>query len=105
MPTSHVPPTALQSRLSTPDTTPPSLSLSPDSLQTAPHISLINAAAYARTCKLEGSVQFSLQLRPEDVKLRAASTESTPPPDLSSIPTDYHKFPDVFSKVKAMELP
>src|SRR5437879_4759401 len=89
MPTPQVPLTALQSCLSTPDVTPPSLSLSPDSLQTAPHISLINAAAYVCTCKLKGSVQFSLQLHPEDIKLHAASTESAPPPDLSSIPTDY----------------
>ena len=50
-------------------------------------------------------MQFSLQLRPEDVKLRAASAESAPPLDLSSVPTDYHEFADVFSKVKAMELP
>ena len=33
---------------------------------TAPHISLINAAAYMRACKLEGSLQFQLQLRPKD---------------------------------------
>ncbi|KAG6327750.1 hypothetical protein ID866_11339 [Astraeus odoratus] len=30
----------------------------------APHISLINAAAFICTCKLEGSFQFSLQLCP-----------------------------------------
>ncbi|KAG6328303.1 hypothetical protein ID866_10786 [Astraeus odoratus] len=30
----------------------------------APHISLINAAAFMRACKLEGSFQFSLQLHP-----------------------------------------
>ena len=28
----------------------------------APPIALINAAAYVRTCKLEGSIQFSIQL-------------------------------------------
>src|SRR5437879_12798972 len=105
MPTPQVPLTAPQSRLSTPDVTPLSLSLSPDLPRTAPHISLINAAAYVCACKLEGSVQFSLQLCPEDVKLCAASTESTPPPDLSSVPTDYHEFADVFSKAKATELP
>src|SRR5437588_11583173 len=54
---------------------------------------------------MEGSVQFSLQLHPEDIKLHAASAESTPPPDLSSVPTDYHEFADVFSKAKATELP
>ncbi|KAG6327921.1 hypothetical protein ID866_11168 [Astraeus odoratus] len=30
----------------------------------APHILLINAAAFVHTCKLEGSFQFSLQLAP-----------------------------------------
>ena len=34
------------------------------SLQTPP-IALINAAAYIRACKLEGSIQFSIQLRPD----------------------------------------
>ena len=70
----------------------------------APHISLINAAAYVCACKLEGSVQFSLQLCPKDVKLRAASAIPSPP-DLSSIPPKYHDFADVFSKAKATELP
>ncbi|KAG6326612.1 hypothetical protein ID866_12477, partial [Astraeus odoratus] len=44
----------------------PSLSPPSDSLQTAPHISLVNAATFVCACKLEGSVQFSLQLCPED---------------------------------------
>ncbi|KAG6326007.1 hypothetical protein ID866_13082 [Astraeus odoratus] len=83
----------------------PSLSPLSDSLQTAPHISLVNAAAFVRACKLKGSVQFSLQLCPEDAKLHAASTEPAPPLDLSSIPPEYHDFTDVFSKAKAMELP
>ncbi|KAG6326730.1 hypothetical protein ID866_12359, partial [Astraeus odoratus] len=57
----------------------PSPSLSPsDSPQTALHISLINAAAFMHVCKLEGSVQFSLQLCPEYAKLHAASTEPAP---------------------------
>ncbi|KAG6326741.1 hypothetical protein ID866_12348, partial [Astraeus odoratus] len=73
----------------------PSPSLSPsDSLRTALHISLVNAAAFVRVCKLEGSVQFSLQLCPEDAKLHAASMEPAPPPDLSSIPPEYHNFTD-----------
>ncbi|KAG6326361.1 hypothetical protein ID866_12728 [Astraeus odoratus] len=84
----------------------PSPSLSPsDSPQTAPHISLVNAATFVCVCKLEGSVQFSLQLCPEEAKLCAAFMEPAPPPDLSSIPPKYHDFADVFSKAKAMELP
>ena len=70
----------------------------------APHISLINAAAYVRACKLEGSLQFQLQLCPEDsVKSRSSTTSS--PPDLSSVPEDYHNFADIFSKANASTLP
>ena len=67
----------------------------------APPISLINAAAYVRTCKLEGSIQFSIQLRP-DSALRAASANAVP--DLSAVPKEYHDFTDVFSKAKALVL-
>ncbi|KAG6328585.1 hypothetical protein ID866_10504 [Astraeus odoratus] len=83
-----------------------SLSPSPSNLpRTAPHISLVNAAAFVHACKLEGSVQFSLQLCPEDAKLHAASMEPAPPLNLSFIPLEYHNFADVFSKAKATELP
>ena len=69
----------------------------------APQIALINAIAYARTCKLEGSMQFSLQLSPmASSSLRAASLAANP--DLSAVPEDYHKFADVFSKAKASVL-
>jgi hypothetical protein len=69
----------------------------------APRISFINAAAFVRACKLEGSEQFSIHLRPEDSKLRSVSTQPDTPEkiDLSSVPSDYHDFPDVFSKRKA----
>jgi len=33
---------------------------------TPPHISLINAAAFMRACKLEGSTKYQLQLHPSD---------------------------------------
>ena len=70
---------------------------------TAPHISLINAAAYMCACKLEGSLQFQLQLRPEDsVKARSSTTSS--PPDLSSVPEDYYDYADVFSKANTSTL-
>ena len=69
----------------------------------APPIAFINAAAYARACKLEGSAQFSLQLHQEpDGKLRASSLGDTP--DLSTVPEVYHDFADVFSKANASSL-
>ena len=67
----------------------------------APPIALINAAAYVHTCKLEGSIQFSIQLQP-DGALRAASADVVP--DLSAVTKEYRDFADVFSKAKASVL-
>ena len=73
---------------------------------TAPHISLVSAAAFMRTCKLEGSVQFTLHLRSGEAKLCAASANSDAPiSGLSSVPPEYHDFADVFSKAKSTQLP
>ena len=69
----------------------------------APQIALINAVAYACACKLEGSMQFSLQLSPmASSSLHAASPAANP--DLLAVPEDYHEFADVFSKAKALVL-
>ena len=67
----------------------------------APPIALNNAAAYVHACKLEGSIQFSIQLRP-DGTLRAALADAVP--DLSAVPEEYHNFIDIFSKAKASVL-
>jgi len=68
------------------------------------HISLINTATFVHACKLEGSTKYQLQLRPSDsVKARSSSTST--PPDLDIVPLEYHDYADVFSKVKASELP
>ena len=72
---------------------------------TAPHISLINAAAYVHACKLEGSLQFQLQLCPKDSVKAQSSTTSSPPDLLSSVPEDYHDYADVFSKANTSTLP
>ena len=57
--------------------------------------------AYVRACKLEGSIQFSIQLRP-DGALQAALADTVP--DLSAVPEEYCDFADVFSKAKASVL-
>jgi len=67
----------------------------------APPIALINAAAFLKACQLDGSQQFSVQLKP-DGSFRAASVDAAP--DLSSVPEAYHNFADIFSKVKASVL-
>jgi len=71
---------------------------------TPPHISLINAAAFVRACKLEGSTKYQLQLRPSDTAKARSSSASTPP-DLDIVPPEYRDYADVFSKAKASELP
>ena len=88
-----------------PRTSDPGLEPSVDTpVRAPPHISLINAAAFLCTCKLEGSVQFQLQLCPLDSACaRSSSMKSTL--DLSAIPPEYHNYADVFSKAKASELP
>jgi len=68
------------------------------------HISLLNAAAFVRACKLEGSTKYQLQLHPSD-SAKAHSSSASTPPDLDIIPPEYHNYADMFSKVKASELP
>jgi len=67
----------------------------------APPIALINAAAFLKACQLDGSQQFSIQLK-HGGSFRGASVDAAP--DLSSVPEAYHDFADVFSKVKASVL-
>ena len=71
---------------------------------TPPHVSLVNAVTFTRACKLEGSVKYQLQLHSSgEVKGRSSST--SPAPDLFFVPLEYRNYVDVFSKVKASELP
>jgi len=67
----------------------------------APPIGLINAAAFLKAFQLDGSLQFSIQLKP-DGSFRTASVDTAP--NLSSVPKAYHNFANVFSKVKALVL-
>ena len=63
---------------------------------TPPHVSLVNAVVFTCTCKLEGSVKYQLQLCPSgEVKGWLSST--SPAPDLSSVPPEYHNYADVFT--------
>lgn len=100
------PPTSLPSSDTSPpmDIPPPPTTSGTSANNVAPNISLINAVAFCRACKLEGSVQFSIYLRPPGVDLRSA-TLSSDPPDLSKVPSEYHDFADVFDKGKASQLP
>jgi hypothetical protein len=79
----------------TPSDSPPSFSQCK-----APPITIISAPAFTLACRLQGSVQFSLQIRPKESDLHSASTISDPS-EISGIPPEYHEFTDVFSKSKA----
>ena len=64
-----------------------------------PNITIIGAAAFLCASKLPGSHNFELCLRSLDIQ--ANSTKLAETPDLSNIPSEYHKFTDIFSKNKA----
>ena len=66
-----------------------------------PSISLIGAAAFLRAASLPGSRQFRIHLRSSDT----SDTPSPAPPDLSTVPPEYHEYSSVFSEVTASTLP
>jgi len=68
-----------------------------------PNIAIIGAAAFLHASKLLGSHNFELCLHPSDIQVN--STKLVETPDLSNVPSEYHKFADVFSKTKAEILP
>ena len=67
------------------------------------NITIIGAAAFLHALKLLGSHNFELCLCSLDIQANSAKLAETP--DLSNVPSEYHKFADVFSKTKAEVLP
>jgi len=53
--------------------------------------------------KLPGSHNFELCLHSSDIQTNSTKLAETP--DLSNVPSEYHKFADIFSKTKAETLP
>src|SRR5277367_632631 len=80
----------------------PSVPTSPS--RPAPAVSLVNSTAFMLASKLSGSHTFQIHLSDPTISGKSASV-SEETPDLSSVPTDYHDFSDVFSKKKADTLP
>ena len=64
---------------------------------------IISATVFLHTSKLLGSHNFELCLH--SLNIQANSTKLAEAPDLSNVPSKYHKFADVFSKTKAETLP
>ena len=67
------------------------------------NIAIISAVAFLHASKLLDSHNFELCLHSLDIQANSAKLAETP--DLSNIPSKYHKFTDVFSKTKAETLP
>lgn len=88
----------------TPSPPPDSPPESPTSPRVAPPVSLVNAAAFARACKMPGATSYTLNLAADTTAARSSSISDSPP-DLTGIPEDYHEFADVFSKSQADILP
>ena len=68
-----------------------------------PNIAIIGVAAFLHASKLSGSHNFKLCLCSSDIQANSVKLAETP--DLSNVPSEYHKFVNVFSKTKAEVLP
>ena len=64
---------------------------SPPTLLVAPKVSFVNAAAFARLSKMDDTQVFQLFLSDK-------SAPDDAPINMMGVPSDYHKFTDVFSK-------
>ena len=67
-----------------------------------PRVTLINASAFTRTCKLKDTQCFQLRISAPETTGHSVAT--SPPADLSTLPEEYHNFLDVVSKSKAGKL-
>jgi len=67
-----------------------------------PNIAIIGAAAFLHTSKLLGSSNFKLCFHSPDIQANSAKLAEAP--NLSNVPSEYHKFADIFSKTKAKVL-
>ena len=77
---------------------------SSSSLSFLPSVSFINVAAYACLTRLPGSTVFTVTLSASNSETVSGFSAKAEPVDLSNIPEEYHKFQDVFSKMKAGNL-
>jgi hypothetical protein len=77
----------------------------PNPSMEAPWVALLNVVVFFRTCKLEGSRCFQLNLAGPKPEMSAQSASTKPKPvDLKDVPQEYHDFAYVFSKSKADSL-
>ena len=92
---------ALRTTISYSDSEPPL----PSPKLVAPLISLVNAPAFLRASRLEGSEMFQLDLASPELLARASASakdQSEPSESIRQhVPDTYHEFSDVFSKAQA----
>ena len=67
-----------------------------------PNITIIGAIVFLCTSKLPDSHNFKLCLHSLDIQANSAKLAEAS--DLSNVPSEYHKFADIFSKTKAETL-
>ena len=67
-----------------------------------PNIIIIGAIVFLCTSKLPDSHNFKLCLHSLDIQANSAKLAEAS--DLSNVPSEYHKFADIFSKTKAETL-
>ena len=68
----------------------------------APKIALVNMAAFTCIHRMDSTEVFQLALSEVTAKARSATSDASV--DLSSVPEEYHDFPDVFNKERASTL-
>ena len=68
-----------------------------------PNIAIIGVVTFLCTSNLLGFNNFELCLHSSDIQANSAKLAEAP--DLSNVPSEYHKFADIFSKTKAETLP
>ena len=66
------------------------------------NITIIDIVAFLHASKLPDSHNFELCLCFSDIQANSAKLVETS--DLSNVPSEYHKFADIFSKIKAKTL-
>ena len=87
----------------TPDSpiNPPTQPLNP----LEPQITFLDAVAFARACKEEGTESFQIHISNPNSASRQSTKTSNTLVDLSSVLLEYHNYADVFSKSKANTVP
>ena len=93
---SSAPTPALPNPIPDPETPLPPVKRKP------PQVTLINASAFARTCKLKDTQRFQLRISVPETTGHSATTSALV--DLSTLPEEYHDFADMFSKSTAGKL-